>query len=67
MRMGHERNCVAVLFFWNVVIYIDLFYHLVRWTDKDEEEGGDSDDEKEDSDSSGETDDGELEEIFELF
>ena len=34
---------------------------------EDEEEGGDSDDEKEDSDSSGETDDGELEEIFELF
>ena len=34
---------------------------------EDEEEWGDSDDEKEDSDSSGETDDGELEEIFELF
>ena len=35
--------------------------------EEDEEEGGDSDDEKEDSDSSGETDDSELEEIFELF
>ena len=35
--------------------------------EEDEEEGGDSDDEKDDSDSSGETDDSELEEIFELF